>query len=153
MLNHLRYSPFTFVCLTVAIKEFRDSSLIYAKFDLIASKLDVNKIEFYRNTKAKAAVLSNSFVVYDFSCPRCGANYIGKTERTLHEKTVEHVWTFKNSAVYKHLGDCTGVQHLFDITPLHSSLFTSSAPTQIRNEFDLKSDFHPLKKILYLLQR
>ena len=57
------------------------------------------------------------------------------------------------TAVYKHLGDCTGVQHLFDITPLHSSLFTSSAPTQIRNEFDLKSDFHPLKKILYLLQR
>ena len=49
------------------------------------------------------------------------------------EKTVEHVWTFKNSAVYKHLGDCTGVQHLLDITPLYSSLFTSSAPTQIRN--------------------
>ena len=147
MLNHLRYSPFTFVCLPIAIKEFRDSSLIYAKFDLIASKLDVNKIEFYRNTKDKTAVLSNSFVVYDFSCPRCGANYIGKTERTLHENTVKHVWTFKNSAVYKHLGDCTGVQHLFDITPLYSSLFTSSAPTQIRNKFDLKVGLSPSEKI------
>ena len=111
------------------------------------------KLSFIATPKIKQLFLSNSFVVYDFSCPRCGANYIGKTERTLHEKTVKHVWTFKNSAVYKHLGDCTGVQHLFDITPLYSSLFTSSAPTQIRNKFDLKSDSHPLKKIFYLLQR
>ena len=67
----------------------------------------VNKIEFCCNTKDKTAVLSNSLVVYDFSCPGCGANYIGKTERTLHERTVENNWTDNNSAVYKHLNDCT----------------------------------------------
>ena len=93
----------------------------------------VSKIEFYCNTKDKTAVLSNSFVVYDFSCPGCGANCIGKTERTFHERTVEHAWTDNNSAVYKHLNDCTGVQQLFDIASLHSSLFTSSAP--IRNSY------------------
>ena len=73
------------------------------------TQYDVNKIEFYCNTKDKTAVLSNSFVVYDFSCPGCGANYIGKTERTLYERTVEHAWTDNNSVVYKHLNDCTGV--------------------------------------------
>ena len=35
----------------------------------------------------------NSFIVDDFSCPGCGTNYIGKTERTLYERTVEHAWT------------------------------------------------------------
>ena len=102
------------------------------------AKYDVSKIEFYCNTKDKRAVLSNSFVVYDFSCPRCGANYICKTERTLCERTVEHVWTAKNSAVYKHLGHWTGVQHLLDIVSLHSLLFRSSAPIQNSDKFDLR---------------
>ena len=75
--------------------------------------------------KDKTVVLCNSFVVWDFSCPGCGANYIGKTERTLYERTVEHAWTDNNSAVYEHLNNYTGVQHLFDIASLHSSLFTS----------------------------
>ena len=44
--------------------------------------------------------------------------YRKKKEWTLYERTVEHAWTDNNSAVYKHLNDCTGVQHLFDITSL-----------------------------------
>ena len=39
MLNYLRYWPFTLACLTIAIKEFRYSSLFCAKFDLLGSKL------------------------------------------------------------------------------------------------------------------
>ena len=126
-------------------KDFRYSSLVYAKFNLIVSKLvpldlrpkyDVNKIEFYSNTKDKTAVLSNSFVVCDFSCPGCGANYIGKTQRTLYERIVEHAWTDNNSAVYKHLNGSTGVQYLFDIASLYLSLFTSSAPIQNSDKFD-----------------
>ena len=98
----------------------------------------VSKIEFYCNTKDKRAVLSNSFVVYDFSCPRYGANYICKTERTLYERTVEYAWTDNNSAVYKHLDDWTGVQHLLDIASLHALLFRSSAPIQNSDKFDLR---------------
>ena len=56
------------------------------------TQYDVNKIEFYCNTKDKTAVLCNFFVVYDFSCPGCGTNYISKTERTLYERTIEHAW-------------------------------------------------------------
>ena len=76
---------------------------------------------FCCNAKCKTAVLCNSFVVYDFSCSGCGVNYTGKIERTLYERTVEHVWTDDNSGVYKHLNGCTVFQHLFDIASLHSS--------------------------------
>ena len=103
------------------------------------TQYDVNKIEFYCNTKDKTTILSNSFVVYDFSCPGCGANYIGKTERTLYQRTVGHAWIDNNSAVYKYLDNCTGVQHLFDVASLLSSLFTSSAPIQKSDKFDLRT--------------
>ena len=56
------------------------------------TQYDVNKIEFYCSSKDKTAVLCNFFVVYDFSCPGCGTNYISKTERTLYERTIEHAW-------------------------------------------------------------
>ena len=103
------------------------------------SQYDVNKIEFYCNTKDKTTVLSNSFVVYNFSCPGCGANYIGKTERALYERAVEHTWTDNNSTIYKHLNDCTGVQRFFKVVFLHSSLFTSSALIQNSDKFDLRT--------------
>ena len=83
--------------------------------------------------------IKQTFVVCDFSCPGCGANYIGKTQRTLYERTVEHAWTDNNSAVYKHLNDSTGVQHLLDIASLYLSLFTSSAPIQNSDKFDLRT--------------
>ena len=89
------------------------SNCVKTRFIRFKTQYDVNKIEFYCNTKDKTAVLNNSFVVYDFSCLGCGAS---ETETTLY--------------------DCTGVQHLFDIASLHSSLFTSSAPIQNSDKFD-----------------
>ena len=38
-------------------------------------------------------------VFYGFSCHGCGANYIGKTGRTLYERTFEHTWADGNSTV------------------------------------------------------
>ena len=104
---------------------------------IFKTQYDVNKIEFYCNTKDKTVQLCNSFVVYEFSCPGCSASYIGKTERTLHERTVEHAWTDKNSAIYSHLYDCTGIQHLFGIASLQSSLLTSPSSSPL--QFDLRS--------------
>ena len=115
------------------------SSWVKTRSIRFKTQYNVNKIEFYCNTKDKTAVLGNSFVVYGFSCLGCSANYIGKTEKTLYERTVEHAWTDNGSAIYKHLNDSTGVQHLFDIAYLHSSLFTSSAPLQNRGKFDLRT--------------
>ena len=45
------------------------------------------KMSFFTNSKDKTPSLSQSFVVYKFTCPSCSCNYIGKTERTLHERT------------------------------------------------------------------
>ena len=100
------------------------------------SQYDVNKIEFYCSNKDKTAVLNYSFVVYDFSFPGCGANYIGKTERTLYERTVNMLGL---TITDKHLNDCTGLQHMFDIASLHSSFSTSSAPIQNSFKFDLRT--------------
>ena len=44
-------------------------------------------------------------------------------QKKFYEKSAEHAWADNNSAVYKHLNYCTdGVQHLFHIAYLHSSL-------------------------------
>ena len=65
---------------------------------------------FFTNTKDKTPSLSQSFVVYKFTCPGCSCNYIGKTERTLHERTDEHAYSNKKSnkqnAIYEHLSTC-----------------------------------------------
>ena len=57
----------------------------------------------------------------------------------LHERTVEHIWAEKDSAIYKHLGDCSGVQNLFGIASLHSSLPLSSFPLNNDEVADLRS--------------
>ena len=43
-------------------------------------------MEFFCNTKDKTPMINQSFVVYKFTCPGCGANYVGKTEKTLYER-------------------------------------------------------------------
>ena len=50
---------------------------------------DVCKIEFFCNTKDRTPIINQSFVVYELTCPGCGANYAGKTEITLYERYVE----------------------------------------------------------------
>ena len=99
---------------------------------------DVTKLEFFCNTKDRTPKLNQSFVVYEFTCPGCNVNYVGKTERTLHERyhILEHAWNDKDSAVCNHLNECNGVQHMFDIGILTPSLFTNNL---IDHELDLRS--------------
>ena len=58
---------------------------------------DVPKIDFFCSTKDKTSTLNQSFAVYEFVCPGCSANYVGKTERTLFERNVEHACSGKDS--------------------------------------------------------
>ena len=44
-----------------------------------------------------------SKVVYHLKCKDCDANYIGKTERILHHRLLEHEKKDKNSAIHQHL--------------------------------------------------
>ena len=97
---------------------------------------DVTKLEFCCNTKDRTPKLYESFVVYGFICPGCNANYVVKTERTLHERCAEHAWHDKDSVVFNHLNECVGVQHMFEIGKLTPSLLTNNI---IDDEFDLRS--------------
>ena len=97
---------------------------------------DVTKLGFFCNIKDRTPKLNESFVVYEFIFFGCNVNYVGKTERTLHERCAEHAWDEKDSVVFNHLNECLGVQHMFEIGKLTSSLFTNNI---IDDEFDLRS--------------
>ena len=56
------------------------------------------KLAFFTSNKDKTPLLSNSGVIYNFSCPGCKSSYIGKTENTLHNRTKEHAWNQKDIA-------------------------------------------------------
>ena len=61
------------------------------------------------------------------------------TRNYVFKWSTKHSWSDNISAVYNYLDDCIGVQHLFDTASLHSSLFTSSAPIQNSDKFDLRT--------------
>ena len=67
------------------------------------------------NMKDKLNMLSRSNVVYQFSCPGCASSYIGKTDRTLFERTKEHV-TRADSAIKGHLDNCLNMNIYFPLT-------------------------------------
>ena len=70
-----------------------------------------NKLSFYTNMKDKIPNEMKSNVVYRFTCPGCSADYIGKTDRNLYERCVEHA-TGKDSAISQHLNNCTEMSYL-----------------------------------------
>ena len=86
------------------------------KVDFIC-RYSVTKISFFTNMKDKLNKLSKSNVVYQSSCPGCESSYTAKTERTLLERTKEHV-TRADSAIKGHLDDCLNVEYLFSIINL-----------------------------------
>ena len=67
--------------------------------------------------------------MYEFTCPGCGANYVGKTERTLYERRVEHGWSDQNSVVKDHIDQCVEVQYLLNITSLDPEFFSDDSNT------------------------
>ena len=60
-------------------------------------------------------MLSKSNVVYKLSCPACGENYIGKTEQTLTERSIEHDWYDAESPMRNHLRSCSHFNHMYGI--------------------------------------
>ena len=66
--------------------------------------------------------------------PDLRADYVGRTERTLFERNVEHAWNDKDSVVNIHLNECNGVQHMFNIAILSPpSLFSDSIVDDIQD--------------------
>ena len=64
------------------------------------------KISFYTSNKDRIPLLSNSGVIYKFTCPGCKSAYIGKTDNTLFNRTKQHGWSQPDSAICKHFKTC-----------------------------------------------
>ena len=92
---------------------------------------DICKMEFFCNTKDITPIINQSFVVYEFTCPGCAANYMGKTERILYERCVEHARSDQNNIVKNHFDQCVEVQYLINTTSLGPALFSND--NNIRN--------------------
>lgn len=80
------------------------------------------KISFFTSNKDKIPLLSNSGIVYEYTCPGCSERYIGKTESTLYNRTKQHAWMQKDSAVYKHFNSCEGWAHIKGIMQLDAEM-------------------------------
>ena len=77
------------------------------------------KILFFTNTKDKTPSMSQSSVVYKFTCPGCSCSYIGKTERTLSERMEEHAYPNKKSndqsLIFEHLSTCPHYSRIVEL--------------------------------------
>ena len=73
------------------------------------------KISFFTSNKDKIPDLSNSNVIYQYCCAGCGAEYVGKTETTLFNRTKEHGWSQKDSAINKHFKTCRGWKEIIGL--------------------------------------
>ena len=77
--------------------------------------LQSKKLSFLTSNKDRTPMLSSSCVVYHYECPGCMKSYIGKTESTLFNRTKEHGWSDKKSAVFKHFEQCSAWKEIVDL--------------------------------------
>ena len=85
------------------------------------------------------SLLSPSSVVYMFVCPCCSSSCIGKTERTLWERTEGHAYKNNNqkeqNTIYEHLLTCEHYNHIVDLFNVDNNSFNLNKFNicQIRN--------------------
>ena len=88
------------------------------------------KLYYFTNTKDKTAFLSQSLVSYKSVCPGCKSCYVGKTDRTLHERTKEHTYIKddkgEQSAIFEHLPWWTHYSHIVDLFKIDTNSFNSN---------------------------
>ena len=57
-----------------------------------------------------------------YYCPRCNSRHIGKTERWLDKRLLEHSSDFQNSAVAQHFSNRDHVNYLTNLSDLFDNL-------------------------------
>ena len=100
----------------------------------IKSFFKTSQLRDFASTKDKVPLLSKSNVVYEVCCPGCGANYIGKTERTIRERIIEHAWSDAESPMRNHLRSCSHFRHLYDMLSLSNDLFDDRCTNEEKEE-------------------
>ncbi|KAI0977684.1 hypothetical protein GJ496_010285 [Pomphorhynchus laevis] len=64
--------------------------------------------------------------IYLFECDDCYLKYIGKTDKQLSKRAMEHSNTIKNALMDKARISCTVSQHISDKSPNEHSIDTNS---------------------------
>ena len=82
------------------------------------------KVSYFLSNKDKIPYVFRNNVIYEITCPGCNRRYIGKTERCLDRRLLEHSSDFQNSAVARRLQaiGTVGADHV-GCTLLDSSFF------------------------------
>ena len=80
--------------------------------------LQATKITRFNPNKDPTPFLSNSHVIYQYTCPGCSKTYVGKTDTTLYKRSKEHGWSQKDSAVFTHFSICQGYQDIITMFQL-----------------------------------
>ena len=87
-------------------KKLNNIALKYCKpntnIDLVFSSFKISSLFSMKNS---VPFDLRSYVVYEFVCGSCKADYIGRTKRHLSTRIKEHLETDKKSHVYKHLNE------------------------------------------------
>ena len=55
--------------------------------------------------------------MYEFKCPGCNANYVGKTDRCLYTRIKEHS-SLDSSEIYNHITSCNEFNFVINILEL-----------------------------------
>ena len=78
----------------------------------IRTRVTTTKLNIFTNVKDKVPKQNKSNIACEFTCQKCNNSYIGKTDRTLLERTKEHVYIDKESDINKHLHSCYGSENM-----------------------------------------
>ena len=62
-----------------------------------------------------------SNIVYEFTCPGCNSSYVGKTERNLATRLLEHSDPQKSS-ISKHLSECEHANYILSLNHIFDNL-------------------------------
>ena len=106
---------------------------------------DTKMVAFFCSNKDLVLKNLQSHAIYQFECPGCKANYVGKIDRCLELRLNEHS-DFRTSAVGKHLYEC---EHFHHIVNLHNiSVYSELKPSFIETHYHISATMSENTKII-----
>ena len=109
----------TVIQVKTCIKKIRRNLNKQVKFIVVYQSKEVS---YFLSNKAKIPDVSRNNVIYEITCLGRNRRYIGKTERCLDKRLLEHSSDFQNSAVAQHFSNCDHVNYLTNLSDLFDNL-------------------------------
>ena len=98
----------------------------YLKKDTrIITRYRCKYLSFLCSTKDRIPTEQRSNIIYEITCPGCGERYVGKTDRCLNTRMIEH-GTRIDQPMYRHLTSCTDFIDYTKLFGIHEPEWTVS---------------------------